>query len=100
MERGLKRLPVVNAEGQLVGMLSRLDVLRTVAGNGAGQQEQAPAPQPGRTVVELMSANVPVVHVNTYLPDILDQMLKADIKRIVVLDEQERAATFGGLPLL
>jgi len=38
-----------------------------------------------------MSPNVPTVHVNASLPDILDQMLKADIKRIVVLDEQERA---------
>jgi CBS domain-containing protein len=91
LERGLKRLPVVNAAGELVGMVSRLDLLRAAAGNGKGEQEQAPAARQGQTVGEIMSPDVPVVHVNDDLIDVLKQILRADIKRVVVLDEQDRA---------
>ncbi|SRR5581483_850050 len=91
LERGLKRLPVVNAAGELVGMVSRLDLLRAAAGNGKGEQEQAPAVRQGQTVGEVMSRDVPIVHVNDDLVDVLKQILRADIKRVVVLDEQDRA---------
>jgi CBS domain-containing protein len=91
LDRGLKRLPVVNANGELVGMISRVDVLRAAASTGMGQQELAPVPRPGRTLGELMSKDLPLVHVNDDLIDVLGKMLKADIKRVVVLDEQERA---------
>lgn len=91
LERGLKRLPVINAEEQLVGMISRLDVLRAAAGNGIGQQEHAPVAKAGQTIGELMSADIPTVHFNDDVSDVLQKILKADIKRVVVLDEQERA---------
>lgn len=91
LERGLKRLPVVNSKGQLVGMISRLDVLRAVAGSGTGQPEQAPFPKPGRTIGELMVSEVPAVHIHDDLMEVLQKMLKGDIKRVVVLDEQEHA---------
>lgn len=92
LERGLKRMPVVDADRRLVGMVSRLDVLRAATGDGMGQQERAPLPRPGQTIGELMSPDVPVVHVNDDLVDVLQHMLQADIKRVVVLDEQDRAA--------
>jgi CBS domain-containing protein len=99
LQQGLKRLPVVDSQNRLVGMVSRLDVLRAAAGNSEGgdvddqqpQQERAPAPRPGKTVGELMSPDLPLVHVNDDLVDVLQRMLKADIKRVIVLDEQERA---------
>ena len=91
LEGKLRRLPVVNAEGRIVGMISRIDVLRATAGNGMGQQEHAPMPKAGRTIGELMSTDIPLVHANDDLTDVLEKMLKADIKRVVVLDEQERA---------
>jgi CBS domain-containing protein len=37
-----------------------------------------------------MSPGVPTVHVNDDLADVLQQMLQADIRRVVVLDEQEK----------
>lgn len=92
LDKGLKRMPVVDADGKLVGMVSRLDILRATAGNGGGQQEQAPAPHPGQTIGELMTSEVPVVHVNDDLTDVLQHLLKADIKRVIVLDEQDRPA--------
>jgi CBS domain-containing protein len=88
LQRGLKRLPVVDSEGKLVGMLSRLDILRAAAGSGAGQQERSPVPRAGKTVAELMSTDVPLVHTGDDLVDVLQPMLKADIKRVVVVDDQ------------
>jgi CBS domain-containing protein len=90
LDHKLKRMPVVDANHKLVGMVSRLDILRAVAGNGAGQQEQAPAPHPSRTIGEVMSHSIPAVHVNDDLVDVIQTMLKADIKRVIVLDEQEK----------
>jgi CBS-domain-containing membrane protein len=92
VERNFTRFPVVDAEKRLVGMVSRLDILRAVAGNGAGEQEQAPAPKPGRTLGEIMTPGVPSVYINDDLVDVLQQMLKTNIQYVVVLDEQQRAA--------
>ncbi|MBN1450368.1 MAG: CBS domain-containing protein, partial [Anaerolineales bacterium] len=79
--------------GELVGMVSRLDVLRAAGGNGAHEQEQAPIPCAGKTLGEVMrTGDLPVVHINDDLVDVLQQMLRADVTYVVVLDEQERAA--------
>ena len=106
IDRDLTRFPVVDTEGRLVGMVSRLDMLRAAAGNGGGAQEQAPAPKPGRTLGEIMTPVVPAVYINDDLVDVLQQMLKTNIRYVVVLDEQQQAAgviTEGiwsrGLPL-
>ncbi|MBN1451626.1 MAG: DUF190 domain-containing protein [Anaerolineales bacterium] len=92
VEHNRTRFPVVNADGKLVGMVSRLDMLHAVAGNGRGEQEQAPAPNPGQTLGEIMTPGVPAVHINDDLIDVLQQMLKTNIRYVVVLDEQQRAA--------
>jgi CBS domain-containing protein len=89
-EHQLKRMPVVDANDQLVGMVSRLDILRAVAGNGVGQEERTPVPYPGRTIGEVMSRSIPAIHANDDLADVIQAMLKADIKRVIVLDEQEK----------
>ncbi len=93
LDCNLKRMPVVDAEGRLVGMISRVDVLRAVVGGTGqpGEQEHAPAPRLGQTVGEVMTTTVPAVHVNDDLLDVLEQMLASDIKRVIVLDEQGRA---------
>ncbi len=90
LDHGLKRMPVVDAWGKLVGMVSRLDILRAAADNITRQPEQAPTPRAGHTIGELMSPNVPTVHVNDDLVDVLHRILQADIKRVIVLDEQDR----------
>jgi CBS domain-containing protein len=92
VERDLTRCPVVDAENRLVGMVSRLDILRVVAGNGGGEQEQALAPKPGQTIGEIMTPTVPSVYINDDLVDVLQQMLKTNIRYVVVLDEEQRAA--------
>lgn len=90
LTHGLKRMPVVNAKEKLVGIVSRLDILRAVAGHGQGEQERSPQPHPGYTVGELMSTDIPVVHVNDDLADVLLKILNTNVKRVIVLDEQEK----------
>ncbi len=90
LQHGLKRMPVVDAEGRLAGMVSRLDVLRAVAGDGEGQPERAPVPHAGQTIGEIKRAPVWAVHVNDDLMDVLDRLLQSDAKRVIVLDEQDR----------
>jgi len=91
LEHSLKRLPVIDRHDQLVGMISRVDILRAVAGTAPTQQEQVPPPYHlGQTVGEVMSPDIPVVHVHDDLADVLEKLLHADAKRVIVLDEQEK----------
>ena len=92
LDRGLKRVPVVDSKDRLAGMLSRLDVLRAVIGNGDQEPEHAPPPRVGTTIGDLMTPDVPTVYVSDDLIDVLDKIIKADIRRVVVLDEQGRPA--------
>lgn len=92
LDQQLKRLPVVDEAGHLIGMISRLDVLRAAAGDGGGQPEQAPAPAAGRTLGEIMSTQLPVVHIYDDLADVLQQVLQTDLRRVIVLDEQGKPA--------
>ena len=87
--RDLKRMPVVDSDGKLVGMISRVDVLHTVAGERSSAAETAPAPHPGQTLAQIMTVQVTAVHVNDDLADVLRQMLDANVTRVVVLDELE-----------
>jgi CBS domain-containing protein len=90
LEHKLKRMPVINQEGTLVGLISRLDILRAVAGQAPAAQEHAPSPHPGQTIGELMSAQVPIVHIHDDLADVLHLIIQAEVKRIIVLNEQEK----------
>ena len=92
VERNFTRFPVVDAQKRLVGMVSRLDILRAVAGNGQREQEHAPVPKQGQTLGEIMTPIVPSVYINDDLVDVLQEMLKTNITYVVVLDEQQRPA--------
>ncbi|HVO43477.1 MAG TPA: DUF190 domain-containing protein [Aggregatilineales bacterium] len=89
VDHNLKRMPVVDEWRKLVGMVSRLDILRVIAGDSTRQQEQGSSPQPGKTVGDVMSQIVPKVYANEDLTDILKKMLQADMRRVIVLDEHD-----------
>ena len=90
VERQVKRLPVVDSRARLVGMLSRLDVLKTVAEAQPGTPAPAPAGL-GQTVGEVMRAEVPAVPLEAELGDIAAQMVQAGLKRVIVVDAAGRA---------
>ncbi|RMD80647.1 MAG: CBS domain-containing protein [Chloroflexi bacterium] len=86
-----KRLPVVDNEGRLVGIISRSDLLQTVANNFAISSETLPAELVTATTVgEVMARDVPVVTPNTSLSETLDRILSTPRRRAVVIDQDRR----------
>lgn len=87
----LKRLPVLDEHQQLVGIISRIDVLRTVAQAarvGAVTPETLPV---GATWVrEVMSRDAPTVRPETPLPEVLEQVVATPFRRVVVADAEGR----------
>jgi CBS domain-containing protein len=91
-DRHLKRLPVVDEHGRLVGMVSRSDLLKTVA-EGLRQRPAEPLQLPvgaPATVGEIMLRDVPTVHADTPLAEALDLLLETDKRRVVVVDDANR----------
>src|SRR5262249_17866151 len=86
-----KRLPVIDDAGKLVGMVSRVDVLRAAAGGSPGEPERAPAARGGKTIAEGVAPRIPAVQGDDDLIDALEQMLQNNVQTVVVLDEQGRA---------
>lgn len=91
VERNLKRLPVVDAAGRLTGILSRVDVLRTVADAQPSPAEAGPVARAGRTVRDVMEARVPSVREDADLVEIVNALVEANAKRVLVLDGAGRA---------
>ncbi|GIV81270.1 MAG: hypothetical protein KatS3mg051_0624 [Anaerolineae bacterium] len=92
LERGLRRLPVTDADGRLMGMISRVDVLRAAAGAKPSEQEETTVPRAGHTLGEVMIPQVPTVRASDDLVDVLQQMLQGHLTYVVVLDEEGHPA--------
>jgi CBS domain-containing protein len=91
-DRGLKRIPVVDAQNRLVGMVSRSDLLATVA-EGLRQRptEQIRLPDGApKTVGEIMITDIPTVQPDTPLAETLDRLLETEKRRVIVVDGERR----------
>jgi CBS domain-containing protein len=87
--RRLKRLPVVDGDGALVGMVSRYDLLRSAAGGF-----ESPDAQPGAAVLSaeaplssVMRRDVPTVHPETPLPETMQAVVSTRLNLAVVVDD-------------
>ncbi len=90
VQHTLKRLPVVDDQGRLVGVLARGDLLGTVSETTAPSLE-LPMPFQGsmpQQIGDVMQRDIPVVQPATPLVDVLDAVLKSAHRRAVVLDDQ------------
>jgi CBS-domain-containing membrane protein len=88
--RRLKRLPVVDERGALVGMVSRLDVLRT-----ASRAFEKPESEPlelglavDAPIARAMRRDVPTVYLETPLPQVLQAVISTRLNRCVVVDHE------------
>lgn len=89
-QRGYKRLPVLDQQGRLVGIVSRADILQTVAHvvpHATPRRDPSGAVQ---RVGDVMQQDVPTVRPATPLADVLEALAGVEQRRVVVVDELGR----------
>jgi CBS domain-containing protein len=90
-ERGVKRLPVVDPRGELIGIVTRADVLRAVAAlpEPAEASEGLLLPE-ARTVGDGVTPGVPVVTLEAGAEEVLVKLLEHPLRRVVVTGPDAR----------
>jgi CBS-domain-containing membrane protein len=103
IETGLRRLPVVEADGRLVGMLTRADLLQAVvtsplmspqASSGTqplqrtGSLAEAPAQQ--RPVSDYINPDVSTVDEQTPIAEVIDALILSPLKRVIVVNAERQ----------
>ncbi len=84
---GIKRLPIVDDQGKLVGVLSRSDVLRQVTEATPKDWQPQIAGKAARMVREVMSPEIPMVRFDANLTDIVNALVEAGTHRLIVVGE-------------
>jgi CBS domain-containing protein len=91
-KQNLKRLPVVDADGRLLGVLGRLDILTALAAGYLPQEASprptSPHPVSPRTVADVMDPSVPTVSPQALLSEVLALLASTRVKRVVVVDAE------------
>lgn len=91
VEKHLKRLPVVDSDGKLVGILGRLDVLNTIAAVHLPEwHPEARSAGAHATVDDVMTRDVPSVHESATIEEVFELLVSSAHKRVVVIDDQRR----------
>jgi CBS domain-containing protein len=91
VEHDIKRLPVVDAEGKLLGLVSRVNILRALAQPPVAEtSRQLPPPGHHVRVNEIMMKQVPTVKAKAPLAEVVDLLVSNTRRRVVVVDEQRR----------
>jgi CBS domain-containing protein len=86
--RRLKRLPVVDGDGALVGMVSRFDVLRTATRTFPLHEGQAPriALAGDARIDSIMRTDAPTLAPDAHLPEIVQAVIATRGHRCLVVD--------------
>lgn len=85
--RDVKRLPVVDEQGHLLGMLSRVNVLRALAEPPVAEtKRQALPPGQHTRVGEIMMTRVPTVAADASLEEVIESLVTHARRRVVVID--------------
>lgn len=92
VQRKLKRLPVVDERGALVGIVSRLDLLRTVA--DFGDREQSAPVSAGLNgdapLSSVMREDVPTVYPDSPLNEVVQAVVSTRLNRAIVVDANRK----------
>ena len=93
VEKHLKRLPVVDANGKLLGILGRLDILSTIAAVHLPEwHPEAHTFGVQAMVGDVMTRDVPSVHESATLEEIFELLVASSHKRVVVVDDKRHVA--------
>jgi len=90
VRHAVTRLPVVDEQGRLIGMISRLDVLRQVMEVPRRPLRQTAPHEAARLVGEVMTGNVPRVNEDADLPEVVGAFLSSGEHRLIVVDGEGR----------
>ncbi|MBE3561709.1 MAG: DUF190 domain-containing protein [Ktedonobacteraceae bacterium] len=104
LESGVRRLPVIERDGTLAGMLTRADLLQLIISSPLMSPHAASATQPlprtgmlpsstlaqQRSITEYVNPDVATVDIGTSLDEVIDALLLSPIGRVIVVDEQRR----------
>jgi CBS-domain-containing membrane protein len=84
----LKRLPVVNTDGKLVGMLARLDVLRQMSHATVPPSNAALPKGAVRVVSDVMLSNIPMVLEDDTLSTVVEKFAQSISHRLIVINAE------------
>jgi CBS-domain-containing membrane protein len=103
IETGLRRLPVVDAQGVLLGMLARADLLQIIVTSPLMNTQTTSGTRPlqrtgtlsreaiqQRPIAEFVSTDVETVNAQTPLPEVIDALIVSPFKRVLVVDQERR----------
>ncbi len=88
--REIKRLPVLDDSGKMVGVVSRVDILRQVMAIETKKPKvQIPAGA-SLMVQQVMYPEVPVVQIDSDLAVIVAALVESGLRRLIVVDDERR----------
>ncbi len=103
LETGLRRLPVVETNGILIGMLSRADLLQAVVTSPLMSPHASSATQPLRRtgsltsipaqqqpIADYVNTDMVTVGEQTPLAEVIDALTLSPLKRVIVVDRERR----------
>ena len=103
LDTGLRSLPVIEANGTLVGMVTRADLLQTIVTSPVMSPQASSGTQPLRhtsslalvpvqqqPVADYLNPEVATVAEQTPLAEVIDTLILSPLKRVVVVDSNQR----------
>jgi CBS domain-containing protein len=88
----LKRIPITGKGGKLVGMLSRLDVLRQIVPIEISPPLATPFLNMPKQVRDVMSPEIPLVYEEDQIERIITTLMKYQSHRLIVVDDQNQVS--------
>jgi len=91
VDRHVKRLPVVGADGKLIGIVGRLDLLNTIAAVHLPQWHPDARVTGGQaTVADVMTREAPTVPEAATIEQIFVALVSSAYKRIIIVDDRKQ----------
>lgn len=103
LETGLRSLPVVEADGRLVGMLTRADLLQIVVTSPLMSPKASSPTQPLRRtgalaqtpiqnqpIADFLHSDVATVAEETPMAEVIDALVSSPYKRVLVVDQERQ----------
>jgi len=89
-ENRIKRLPVLDENGKLIGVLSRVDVLKQVVTEEAKKRAAKAPSGAAHTLGDIMISEIPTIQEDAQLANVIAQFLEAGTRRLIVVDNAGR----------